>query len=83
MSNGQEQQDFENTRVSVQDIEQNSNTQSNIRETSEGNYPIRMKDIEDSFDVPIPKDPLRRIIGQDFAIKIARMAAQQKRNLLL
>ncbi|MGC9779034.1 MAG: ATP-binding protein [Candidatus Heimdallarchaeota archaeon] len=42
-----------------------------------------MKDIEDTFDVPIPKDPLKRIIGQDFAIRIARIAAHQKRNLLL
>ncbi|MFW9923225.1 MAG: ATP-binding protein, partial [Candidatus Thorarchaeota archaeon] len=44
---------------------------------------LRMKDLEDTFDVPIPKDPLKRIIGQDFAIKIARMAASQRRNLLL
>ncbi|NHJ03717.1 MAG: Lon protease family protein [Candidatus Heimdallarchaeota archaeon] len=42
-----------------------------------------MRDIEDTFDIPIPKDPLRRIIGQDFAIKISRMAAAQRRNLLL
>ncbi|MHA1462075.1 MAG: ATP-binding protein [Candidatus Heimdallarchaeota archaeon] len=44
---------------------------------------VRLRDIEDTFDVPIPKDPLKRIIGQDFAIKVARMAAQQRRNLLL
>ena len=44
---------------------------------------IRMRDIETSFDIPIPKDPLKRVIGQDFAIKIARIAAHQRRNLLL
>ena len=44
---------------------------------------IRMRDIESSFDIPIPKDPLKRVIGQDFAIKIARIAAHQRRNLLL
>jgi ATP-dependent Lon protease len=44
---------------------------------------LRLRDIDDTFDVPIPKDPLKRIIGQDFAIKVARMAAQQRRNLLL
>ncbi|MHA1243775.1 MAG: ATP-binding protein [Candidatus Heimdallarchaeota archaeon] len=44
---------------------------------------VRMKDIEDTYDVPIPRDPLKRIIGQDYAIRIARMAARQRRNLLL
>ncbi|NHJ47336.1 MAG: AAA family ATPase [Asgard group archaeon] len=42
-----------------------------------------MKDIEDTKDIPIPRDPLKRVIGQDYAVKIARMAAFQRRNLLL
>jgi len=44
---------------------------------------FRIKDIEDTYDVPIPRDPLKRVIGQDYAIRIARMAARQRRNLLL
>jgi ATP-dependent Lon protease len=61
--------------------------------TSETNYSsksspatqtvLRLKDIEDTLDVLIPRDPLKRVIGQDYAIKIARIAAYQKRNLLL
>ncbi len=44
---------------------------------------IRMRDIEDTNDITIPRDPLKRVIGQDFAIRIARIAAIQRRNLLL
>ncbi|MEA2070335.1 MAG: ATP-binding protein, partial [Asgard group archaeon] len=43
----------------------------------------RMRDIDDTLDVIIPNDPLKRIIGQDYAVKIARIAAAQRRNLLL
>jgi ATP-dependent Lon protease len=34
-------------------------------------------------DVKIPSNPLDRVIGQDDAVKIARVAAKQRRNLLL
>ncbi len=34
-------------------------------------------------EVPIPKDPLDQVIGQDEAVKIAKVAASQKRHLLL
>jgi len=34
-------------------------------------------------DVKLPKDPFERIIGQEDAVKIARLIAKQKRNLLL
>lgn len=34
-------------------------------------------------DVPIPKDPLQQVIGQDEAVKIAKVTASQKRHLLL
>jgi len=33
--------------------------------------------------VSIPKDPLEKIIGHEYAVKIARVVAKQKRNLLL
>jgi ATP-dependent Lon protease len=34
-------------------------------------------------DIPIPRDPFERIIGQDEAVRIARMAPYQRRHLLL
>ncbi|MEM4255570.1 MAG: ATP-binding protein [Candidatus Norongarragalinales archaeon] len=34
-------------------------------------------------EIPIPKDPLAQVIGQDEAVKIAKVAASQKRHLLL
>jgi ATP-dependent Lon protease len=38
---------------------------------------------EDTLDIPIPKDPFERIIGQDEAVRIARMVPYQRRHLLL
>ncbi|MFH1470824.1 MAG: ATP-binding protein, partial [Candidatus Micrarchaeota archaeon] len=34
-------------------------------------------------DIPLPDDPLKTIIGQEEAVKIARVVAKQKRNMLL
>jgi ATP-dependent Lon protease len=34
-------------------------------------------------EIPIPKDPLQQVIGQSEAVRIAKVAASQKRNLLL
>lgn len=34
-------------------------------------------------DIAIPKDPLKRVIGQDEAVELARIAARQRRHLLL
>ncbi len=42
-----------------------------------------LDDFETTAEIIIPKDPLERVIGQDEAIKIAKMAAMQRRNLLL
>ncbi len=39
--------------------------------------------IESTADIIIPNDPLKRVIGQDEAIELARMAALQRRHLLL
>lgn len=79
MSRGQEQtfsEDF--------DKNQGKEPINEKKESFEDNQQtIRMRDIESTFNIPIPKDPLKRVIGQDFAIKIARMAAHQRRNLLL
>ncbi len=38
---------------------------------------------ESTAEVEVPKNPLERVIGQDEAIKIAKIAAAQKRHLLL
>lgn len=38
---------------------------------------------KNTAEVPIPKDPLEQVIGQDEAVKIAKVAASQKRHLLL
>ena len=42
-----------------------------------------MPKIETTKDIEIPKDPLKRVVGQDRAVKIAKLAAIQKRHLLL
>ena len=42
-----------------------------------------LKDFETTAEIIIPKDPLERVIGQDEAIKIAKIAARQHRHLLL
>ncbi len=42
-----------------------------------------MDDIETTADISIPKDPLKRVIGQPEAVELASIAASQKRHLLL
>lgn len=39
--------------------------------------------IETTADILIPNDPLMRVIGQEDAVKISRVAAKQRRHLLL
>ena len=39
--------------------------------------------ISTTEEVPIPSDPLDRVIGQDRAVELARIAAYQRRHLLL
>lgn len=40
-------------------------------------------DYEDTSHVSIPSNPLERVIGQDEAVRIAKIAAKQRRHLLL
>ena len=40
-------------------------------------------DIESTADVGIPADPLARVVGQDEAVNLARVAASQRRHFLL
>jgi ATP-dependent Lon protease len=45
--------------------------------------PSGVDEIESTRDIPIPTDPLQRVIGQEKAVEIARIAAYQRRHLLL
>ena len=45
--------------------------------------PAGLDEIETTQDIPIPTDPLERVIGQEKAVEIARIAAYQHRHLLL
>jgi len=40
-------------------------------------------DFKSTLDIEIPKDPLAQVIGQPQAVKLARIIAKQRRNLLL
>lgn len=40
-------------------------------------------DFETTAEIQIPRDPLEQVIGQDEVVKIAKLAAAQKRHLLL
>ncbi len=40
-------------------------------------------ELETTEDILIPDDPLKRVIGQDEAVRLARVAAKQRRHLLL
>ena len=42
-----------------------------------------LDELETTADILIPDDPLKRVIGQDEAVKLARVAAKQRRHLLL
>ncbi len=44
---------------------------------------MKLNEIKTTKDVKIPSNPLDRVIGQDDAVRIARIAAKQRRNLLL
>lgn len=44
---------------------------------------VDLRSISTTADILIPKDPLARVIGQDEAVELARIAARQRRNLLL
>jgi len=45
--------------------------------------PLSLDEITTTQDIPIPSDPLERVIGQEKAVEIARVAAYQRRHLLL
>ena len=45
--------------------------------------PASLDEVETTDDIPIPTDPLDRVIGQEKAVELARVAAFQRRHLLL
>ena len=42
-----------------------------------------LKDFQSTADIQIPQDPLERVIGHEDIIKFVKIAAKQRRNLLL
>src|SRR2546426_11230420 len=42
-----------------------------------------LDDFDTTVDIAIPDDPLKRVVGQDEAIALARIAANQRRHFLL
>src|SRR5512136_1878023 len=45
--------------------------------------PKSLDDIETTEDIRISPDPLQRVVGQDEAVRLARIAASQRRHFLL
>jgi ATP-dependent Lon protease len=45
--------------------------------------PSSVDELETTEEIPIPTDPLDRVIGQEKAVELARIAAFQRRHLLL
>ncbi|MCU0858998.1 MAG: ATP-binding protein [Thermoplasmata archaeon] len=52
------------------------------RDRAEGQAKL-LEDLETTEDVKIAADPLERVIGQDEAVRLARIAASQRRHFLL
>lgn len=50
---------------------------------SAATLPESLDEIESTAEISIPQDPLARVIGQTEAVELARIAASQKRHLLL
>lgn len=59
---------------------------STVRRNQQGLDPLKGFDpdkIEDTSQILIPADPLDRVIGQEDAVNLAKLAAKQRRHLLL
>jgi ATP-dependent Lon protease len=51
--------------------------------TRDGSEIRKLEDFDSTADVLIPKDPLDRVIGQEEAVEISRIAASQRRHMLI
>jgi len=49
----------------------------------DANRGFGLDEVESTNDIVIPSDPMKRVIGQDEAVEVARIAASQRRHLLL
>lgn len=70
------------------DLGDNMNTSKGSRKGTSSKKSSRKKnaaylDISDTSEVIIPSDPLERVIGQEDAVHLAKVAAKQRRHLLL
>jgi ATP-dependent Lon protease len=52
-------------------------------ETPPHGLPASLEEVESTEEIRIPTDPLERVIGQERAVELARIAAFQRRHLLL
>lgn len=58
-------------------------SEDNEEKTTNRKSPTTLDEVESTRSLSIPSDPLDRIIGQERAVETARIAAYQKRHLLL
>src|SRR5579863_5601573 len=54
-----------------------------VSSSDAGRRVLTLDEVETTEDIRIPSDPLERVIGQEKAVEIARIAAYQRRHLLL
>src|SRR5579863_8183333 len=54
-----------------------------VSSSDAGRRVLTLDEVETTEDIVIPSDPLERVIGQEKAVEIARVAAYQRRHLLL
>src|SRR5579863_3273813 len=54
-----------------------------VSSSDAGRRVLTLDEVETTEDIVIPSDPLERVIGQEKAVEIARIAAYQRRHLLL
>jgi len=54
-----------------------------MEQEGEERPPHLLEDVETTRDIRISQDPLQRVVGQDEAVRLARIAASQRRHLLL
>lgn len=54
-----------------------------VRAVLDADKGFTLDQVETTEDIAIPQDPLKRVIGQGEAVKLARIAAKQRRHLLL
>ena len=54
-----------------------------VEERTESPPKLSLDQLETTAQIEIPRDPLKRVIGQEEAVELARLAAAQRRHFLL